>query len=166
LTLEDGPITCPETSVRNYRWFLTPQCLYSTVIPLLPLWPVRPLQSLSACTGCTGHRGSRGIAVLFLDHGIRRGCGSASQPGRSLPPGKTRYLLYRIEPWRRDPIVCPETSVGITTTRCVITQKNAVLIYFAAEAWNHAWCVALYLRSVFRISSVALCLINRDNFIF
>ena len=24
-----------------------------------------------------------------------------------------------------------------TTTRCVITQKSAVLIYFAAEAWNH-----------------------------
>ena len=26
-----------------------PQCLYSTLIPLLPLWAVRPVQSLSAC---------------------------------------------------------------------------------------------------------------------
>ena len=27
-----------------------PQCLYSTVIPLLPLWAARPVQTLSACT--------------------------------------------------------------------------------------------------------------------
>jgi len=41
------------------------------------------------------HMRSRGITLLFLDHGTRRGEGSASRPGRSLPPGKTRYLLYR-----------------------------------------------------------------------
>jgi hypothetical protein len=40
-------------------------------------------------------RESRGIAVLcFLDLGTRRGEGSASRPGRFLPPGKTRYPLY------------------------------------------------------------------------
>ena len=33
--------------------------------------------------------GSRGIALLFFDHSTRRGEGSASRPGRSLPPGKT-----------------------------------------------------------------------------
>ena len=43
------------------------------------------------CTGTealyrpTAHRGSRGIALLFLDLGTRRGEGSASRPGRSLP---------------------------------------------------------------------------------
>ena len=41
------------------------------------------------------HRGSRGITLLFHDHGTRRGEGSASRPGLSLPPGKTRYSLYR-----------------------------------------------------------------------
>jgi len=44
---------------------------------------------------CTVHRGSRGIALLFLDHGTRGGEGSAVRPGRSLPPGKTRYALCR-----------------------------------------------------------------------
>jgi len=39
------------------------------------------------------HRGSRGIALLFLDHGTRRGEESASRPGHSLPPGKSRYPL-------------------------------------------------------------------------
>jgi hypothetical protein len=31
------------------------------------------LQALRLCTGRTAHRGSRGIAILFLDHGTRRG---------------------------------------------------------------------------------------------
>ena len=53
------------------------------------------VQALRLCTGRAAHRGSRSIALLFLDHGIRRGKGSASRPGRSLPSGKTRYTLYR-----------------------------------------------------------------------
>jgi len=51
------------------------------------------VQALRICTGRTAHRGSRVIALLFLDHGTRRGEASASRAGRSLPPGKTRYTL-------------------------------------------------------------------------
>jgi len=53
------------------------------------------VHALRLCAGRTAHRGSRGIALLLLDHDTRRGEGSASCPGRSLPPGKTRYPLYR-----------------------------------------------------------------------
>ena len=54
------------------------------------------VQALRLSTGRTAHRVSRGIALLFHDHGTRRGGeGSASRPGSSLPPGKTRYPLYR-----------------------------------------------------------------------
>ena len=53
------------------------------------------VQALRLCTDRTANKGSRGIALLFLDHCIRRGEGSASRPGRSLPPGKTRYPLCR-----------------------------------------------------------------------
>jgi len=54
------------------------------------------VQVLRLCTGLTAHKGNRGIALLFPDHGTRRGWGgSASRPGRSLPPGMTRYPLYR-----------------------------------------------------------------------
>jgi len=52
------------------------------------------VQVLRLCTGPTAHRGSRGIALTYLDHATRRGEGSASRPGPSLPPGKTRYPLY------------------------------------------------------------------------
>ena len=41
-------------------------------------------------------RVGRGIALLFHDHGTRRGwVWSAARFGRALPPGKTRYPLYR-----------------------------------------------------------------------
>ena len=56
---------------------------------------VTPVQALRLCTDPTAHRGSRGIALPFHDHGTRWCEGSASRPGRSLPPGKIRYLLYR-----------------------------------------------------------------------
>ena len=35
------------------------------------------------------------MALFFLDHGTRKVWGSTSRPGHSLPPGKTRYPLYR-----------------------------------------------------------------------
>jgi len=53
------------------------------------------VQALGLCTGRTAHRGSGGIALLFHDDGTKGGEGSASRPGRSLPPGKTRYSLHR-----------------------------------------------------------------------
>jgi hypothetical protein len=41
-------------------------------------------------------RKSIGIATLyFLTSALEGGEGSASRPGRTLSPGKTRYLLYR-----------------------------------------------------------------------
>jgi len=52
------------------------------------------VQALRLCTGRTAHEGIRGIALLFLEHGIRWGEGSASRPDRSLPPEKARHPLY------------------------------------------------------------------------
>ena len=53
------------------------------------------VQALRLCAGSTAHRRSRGIALPFLDHDSRRGEGSASRPGCSLPPEKIRNPLYR-----------------------------------------------------------------------
>jgi hypothetical protein len=53
------------------------------------------VQALRLCKGRTAHKGNRVIAILFLEHGTRRGEGSASRPGRFLPPGKTRHTLNR-----------------------------------------------------------------------
>jgi hypothetical protein len=40
-------------------------------------------------------RVDRGIALLFHDHGTRRGEWSTARPGRTLPAGQTWYPLYR-----------------------------------------------------------------------
>ena len=40
-------------------------------------------------------RVGRGIALLFHDRGTRRGKWSSARPGRTSPPGKTRYPFYR-----------------------------------------------------------------------
>ena len=72
------------------------------------------VQALRLCTGRTAHRESRGIVLNFLDHGTRRGEGSASRPGRSLPPVRhgtnctggwvgTRVGLDRCGKFRRPP---------------------------------------------------------------
>jgi len=53
------------------------------------------VQALRLCTGLRVRRGRRGIVLLFLDHGTRKGEGSASRLGHSLPPRKIRYPLYR-----------------------------------------------------------------------
>ena len=37
--------------------------------------------------------------LLFLDHGTRRGEGSASRPGRSLPPGKDPVPIVQEAGW-------------------------------------------------------------------
>ena len=54
------------------------------------------VQALRLCTGHTAHRGSRGVAVpSVMTTALEGGEEPASRPGRSLPPGKTRYPLYR-----------------------------------------------------------------------
>jgi len=53
------------------------------------------VKALRLCTGRTAHRGSRGIALLFLDHGTRKGWGVSATPRALVTPGKTRYSLYR-----------------------------------------------------------------------
>ena len=71
-------------------------CTYILLYFLIPSYQVKCtlVQALRLCTGRTARRGSRNIALPFLDHSIRRGEGSASRLGRSLPLGKTRYPLY------------------------------------------------------------------------
>ena len=54
-----------------------------------------PVQALRLCTGRTAHRGSRGIALLFLNHGTRRGWEVSVTLRPLFTPGKTRYPLYR-----------------------------------------------------------------------
>ena len=62
------------------------------------------VQALRLCTGRTSHKGSRGIALLFLDHGTRRGEGSASRPGPLFTPGKDTVPIVQEVGWAPGPV--------------------------------------------------------------
>ena len=58
-----------------------------------------PVKALRLRTGRTAHRGNKGIALLFLDHGTRRGWGFSAMPRQHFTPGKSQYPLYRRLGW-------------------------------------------------------------------
>ena len=76
----------------SQQWYKYRNC---KSVGLIEKVKVTLVQSLRLCTGRTAHRGSRCLALLFHDHALEGGEGSASRPGRSLSPEKTRYPLYR-----------------------------------------------------------------------
>ena len=89
---------CLNISERIYKYYLHsvmmvfqhPAALSVTVIVTATVARFRPF---------IGHEGPQGeqrySSTLFLTSALEGGEGSASRPGRTLPPGKTRYPLYR-----------------------------------------------------------------------
>ena len=62
------------------------------------------VQALGLCTDCTAHRGSRGIALLFLDHGTRRGWGVSITPWPLFTPGKDSVPIVQEACWAPGPV--------------------------------------------------------------
>ena len=62
------------------------------------------VQALSLCTGCTAHRGSRGIALLFHDHGTRKGWGVSVTPRPLFTPGKDPVPIVQEAGWAPGPV--------------------------------------------------------------
>jgi len=59
------------------------------------------VQALMLCTGRTAHKGSRGLALLFLDHGTRRGWGVSVTPRPLFTPGKDPVPFVQEAGWAR-----------------------------------------------------------------
>jgi hypothetical protein len=59
---------------------------------------------LHPCTGRTAHRGSRGIALLFLDHGTRRGWRVSVTPRPHFTPGKDPVPIVQEAGWAPGPV--------------------------------------------------------------
>jgi hypothetical protein len=62
------------------------------------------VRALRLCTGRTAHRGSRGIALLFHDHGTRRGCGVSVTPWSLFIPGKDPLPIVQEAGWAPGPV--------------------------------------------------------------
>ena len=61
------------------------------------------VQALRLCTGRTAHRGSRDIALLFHDHGTRRGWGVSVTPRPLFTPGKDPVPIVQKAGWTPGP---------------------------------------------------------------
>jgi len=62
------------------------------------------VQALRLCTGRTAHWESKGIALLFLDHGTRRGCGVSVTPQPLFTPVKDPVPIVQETGWAPGPI--------------------------------------------------------------
>ena len=62
------------------------------------------VQALRLCTGRTAHRGSRGLALLFHDHGNRRGWGVRVTPGPLFTLGKDSIPIVQEAGWAPGPV--------------------------------------------------------------
>ena len=62
------------------------------------------VQALRLCTGRTAHRGSRGIALLFLDHGTRRGWGVSVTTGPLFTPAEDPVPIVQEAGWAPGPV--------------------------------------------------------------
>jgi hypothetical protein len=62
------------------------------------------VQALRLCTGRTVHRGRRGIALLFHDHGTRRGWRVSVTPRPLFTPGKDPVPIVREDGWAPGPV--------------------------------------------------------------
>ena len=62
------------------------------------------VQALRLCTGCMAHRGSSGIALLFLDHGTRRGWWVSATPWLLFTSGKDAVPIVQEAGWAPGPV--------------------------------------------------------------
>jgi hypothetical protein len=62
------------------------------------------VQALRLCTGRTAHSGSRAIALLFHDHGTRRGWGVSVTPRPLFTPGKDSVSIAQEAGWASGPV--------------------------------------------------------------
>jgi hypothetical protein len=62
------------------------------------------IQAFKLCTGRTAHRGSRGIALLFHDHGTRKGWGVSVTPRPLFTPGNDSVPIVQEAGWAPGPV--------------------------------------------------------------
>jgi len=75
------------------------------------------VQALRLCTGRTAHRGSGGIALLFHDHGTRRGWGVSVMPRPLFTPEKDPVPIVQEAGWASGPVWTGAENIASTGIR-------------------------------------------------
>jgi len=87
------------------------------------------VQALRVCSGRTAHRGSRGIALLFLDHGTRRGWGVSVTPRPLFTPGKGPVPIVQEVGWAPGPDWTGAENLARSGIRCPDRPARSQSLY-------------------------------------
>ena len=101
------------------------------------------MQALRHCTGRTAYRGSRCIALLFHDHGTRRGERSASRPG-SFTPRKDPVPIVQEAEWVPGPVWTGAENLaptGIRSPDC--TARSYSLYLLSSRPTRIIMCITI-----------------------
>jgi hypothetical protein len=94
------------------------------------------VQALRFCTRSTAHRGSRGIALLFHDHGTRRGRGVSVTPRQLFTPGKDPVPIVQEAGWAPGPVSTDAENLAPTGIRCPDRPARSQSFY-RLSYWAH-----------------------------
>jgi len=86
-------------------------------------------QALRFCLGRTARRGSRDIALLFLDHGTRRGWVVSSTPRPLFNPGKDPVTIVQEAGWAPGPVWIGAENLVPTGNRSPDRQGRSQSLY-------------------------------------
>jgi hypothetical protein len=95
-------------------------------------------------------RVGRGLALLFHDYDTRRGGWSPARPGRTLPPGKTRYPLYRRlggSQGRSGQVrkISPPPGFDLWTVQPVVNHGTVIMIFINCNWVDTRWQWLFYM---------------------
>ena len=87
------------------------------------------VQALRLCTGHMAHRESRGIALLFLDHGTRRGWGVNVTSWPFFTSGKDLVPIVQEAGWVPGPVWTGAENLAPTGIRSPDRQDHSQSLY-------------------------------------
>ena len=86
-------------------------------------------QALRLCTGRTAYRGSRGIALLFLDHGTRRGWGVSVTPRPLFTSRQDLVPIVQEAGWAPGPVWTGAENLAPTGIRSLDRPARSQSLY-------------------------------------
>ena len=100
------------------------------------------VQALRLCTGRMGHRGSRGIALLFHDHGTRRGLGVRITPRPLFTSGKDPAPTVQETEWPPGPVWTGAENLAPTGIRSPHRQARSQSLYRLRYQAHKCTCIS------------------------
>ena len=127
------------------------------------------VQALRLCTGRTAHRGSRGIALLFLDHGTRRGWGVSVTPRPHFTPEKDPAPIVQEAGWAPGPVWTGAENLTHTGIRSPDRPARSQSLYRLRYSAHIFWVVgnnllAGHTVAIFRVKPWSLTLKTEAEF--